>query len=144
MPGAKANMQLPGTLHQLGRFATVGVINTTVAVSIQFLCHRFGNLSVEQGGYVGYGLAIAVSYMLNRNWTFASKTGHVRTLLPFIAQSLASALIYAKLSGYLATSLPYALAIGIGVTVIFALNFILGRLIFAPVKDDQAARQLRP
>jgi putative flippase GtrA len=119
-------------LQQLKRFATVGLINTGIAVSLQFMAHRFAQLTVTQAGYAGYTCAIAASYFLNHRWTFQAQKSHARTMLPFVLQSLLSAVLYAQLTGYLAVRLPYVLAIAIGVGTVFVINFLMARLIFGP------------
>jgi putative flippase GtrA len=127
---------MQGIFQQLRRFGTVGIINTAVAVSLQWAGWKFAGLSVAAAGYAGYTVAIAVSYFLNRSWTFENQSGFRKTLLPFVGQSLLSAILYAQLTDYLAAQLPYALAILIGVGTIFILNFSMARLIF---KSSSAA-----
>jgi putative flippase GtrA len=123
---------MKGILQQLSRFGTVGILNTAVAVSLQWAGWNFAGLSVAEAGYAGYAVAIAVSYFLNRTWTFDNRASVRKTLLPFIGQSLLSAVIYAQLTDYLASKMPYMLAILIGVVAIFILNFSMARLIFKP------------
>jgi putative flippase GtrA len=121
-------------IQQFGRFSTVGVLNTVVAVSIQHMAHNYAGMTIAQGGYAGYAVAIIVSYLVNRHWTFQSALTHKRTLPLFIGQSLAGAVVYSQLTDYLATALPYSVAIGIGVVVVFIFNFAMSRLIFSPPK----------
>jgi putative flippase GtrA len=121
---------MPGIFQQLSRFGAVGLINTAVAVSLQWAGWKFAGLSVAAAGYAGYAVAITVSYFLNRSWTFDTRASLRKTLLPFVAQSLLSAVIYAQLTHYLVTKIPYLLAILIGVASIFILNFSMARLIF--------------
>jgi putative flippase GtrA len=116
--------------QQLSRFGMVGIVNTAVAVSLQWAGWKFAGLSVAEAGYAAYAVAIAVSYFLNRTWTFDNRASMRKTLLPFVGQSLLSAIIYAQLTGYLAGKMPYMLAILIGVVAIFILNFSMARLIF--------------
>jgi putative flippase GtrA len=117
-------------LQQLKRFAAVGIVNTGIAVSVQSVAHAFAHLSVTQAGYAGYTCAIAASYFLNRSWTFQGQKSHAGTLLPFVMQNLASAVLYAQLTGYLAVRMPYMLAVAGGVGSVFIINFLMARLIF--------------
>jgi putative flippase GtrA len=117
-------------ISQLKKFATVGVVNTIIGTSLQFLVHRHAMISVEMSGYIGYSFASILSYFLNRYWTFQSTSRHRQTLFPFITQSLINALIYGKITGFLSTILPYMLAVSIGVLIMFFISFFVNRFIF--------------
>jgi putative flippase GtrA len=120
--------------NQFRRFATIGVFNTIVGTSLQFLgCHALG-FSVENAGYIGYGLVSVLSYWLNRQWAFQSKKRHLETIVPFIMQSILSAIIFGKITGLLVTKLSYTVAISVGVATVFIVNFIIIRFIFVGKK----------
>jgi putative flippase GtrA len=60
---------------RLGRFAAVGVSNTCIGLSVIFACKAWLGLGDVAANAAGYGIAVLLGFMLNRQWTFAH-TGH--------------------------------------------------------------------
>lgn len=67
------------------RYLCVGVVNTVVGLGVIYLgiygCH-WGDVPAN---LLGYGVGIALSFVLNRTWTFASREAPVRQMFRFLA-----------------------------------------------------------
>ena len=66
------------------RFAAVGVVNSLVGLSIIYAAKFFFNISDVPANIVGYGVGLAVSFVLNRTWTFQHRQNAVRALARFL------------------------------------------------------------
>jgi putative flippase GtrA len=115
---------------QIRKYATVGVANTLIGTSLQFAAHHMLAFTVEISGYIGYGAASILSYFLNRYWTFRATSSHRQTLGPFIAQSVVNTFIYGKITGFLSQLITYAMAVCVGVFMVFVVSFFVNRFIF--------------
>lgn len=58
-------------LRQLLRFGVVGAINTVTCLAILWTLHDGAGWPVWLASSLGYAVTIAMSYLLNRGWTFA-------------------------------------------------------------------------
>ncbi len=65
-------------VRQFTKFALVGVVNTATSFSIYFILTRFAGLSVAAANPIAFALAVSVSFLLNRRWTFRVTTGDHR------------------------------------------------------------------
>jgi putative flippase GtrA len=72
-------------------FCAIGIVNTAVDLGI-FVSLQQGGLSIFLANIVSTSAALAVSYVLNRRFTFksdnSSKKSGKKTLLPFLAVTL--------------------------------------------------------
>ena len=78
--------RLPPASHAqtLPRFLTVGVLNTLVGYGVIFIALRWLNFGPLAANALGYGLALMVSFALNRAWTFGSRASIAATLPKFL------------------------------------------------------------
>ena len=64
---------MDGLVAQIGRFVSVGVINTLVDIGFFNLFRRIKGFSATTASYLSTTIAMIGSYFLNKSWTFASK-----------------------------------------------------------------------
>ena len=111
--------------RQLGRFASVGVLNTLVGVSLIFLCYEVFGLGLTLSNAIGYGAGLALSFALNGTWTFGAKTFDAGALAKFLALVLVAFVVnLAVIQTLLALGAPYPLAQITGVITYSALVFL--------------------
>lgn len=79
--------------NQMARFGAVGLINTAATFAVIYGLMLFTSCSPELANFVGYGTGFAISFVLNKKWTFAH-TGHSRDALPrYVALGAGSYLV---------------------------------------------------
>lgn len=72
------------TLHQVpivrqfSKFAMVGAVNFTTHLSIYLVLTREFHLAIAAANPVAFTVAVTVSFLLNRRWTFRVATGNHR------------------------------------------------------------------
>ncbi len=71
-------------MNQFFRFIVVGLSNSLLGYSIIFACMYLVGLSPEVSNIIGYGLALIISYILSRNYTFRSKQRHSGEIVRFL------------------------------------------------------------
>ena len=105
--------------HQAVRFGAVGLINTLIGLSAIYSMIFFFNAGPIVANTIGYSIGLVVSFILNRNWTFAEAQTSHKKLLSFL---LVAGLSYlCNLAGvavgtYMFGLSPYLVQI-IGVTI---------------------------
>ncbi len=102
-------MQIPSRIL---RFATVGVINTLTDIGVFFALVALTG-QVIPSNILAYGCGAAVSFVLNRGWTFADVAGGRSTknlALRFGALNLAALTLSTVLVAGLDVALPLAVA----------------------------------
>jgi len=67
------------------RFLLVGVLNTAVGLSTMFLLLYIFQVSYWWSTFIGNSIGAAVSYLLNRTFTFQSHVTHGKGVIRFIA-----------------------------------------------------------
>lgn len=72
---------MTGLFRQSLRFSAVGVINTVIGLAAIYAAMFFFQARPGTANAIGYSIGIAISFLLNRAWTFRSK-GHVVVVLP--------------------------------------------------------------
>jgi putative flippase GtrA len=114
-------------IEEAVRFVLVGIVNTFVGLSVIYLLKWSVALGDVGANAVGYVVGLAVSFVLNRNWTFR----HSGKVMPAVARfvmvfavayavNLATVLTLIKLAGvnaYLAQALgvpPYTILFFLG------------------------------
>jgi len=75
-------------MAQLFRFLLVGLANTGVGLLCIWGAMRFLELSVVAANFIGYGCGLAVSFTLNRSWTFSSNEAIARSLPRWLAMAV--------------------------------------------------------
>ncbi len=69
--------------HSFVRFLLVGIVNTIVGLSIIYVLLNGAGIGYWPATLIGNGIGAAVSYMLNRSFTFGSRTQVRRSLWKF-------------------------------------------------------------
>jgi putative flippase GtrA len=108
------------------RFATVGAITTLLDIAL-FTGLVAASVLAAPANLVSYSCGIAVSYALNRSWTFGARHSNAKAL-KFVAATLAGLLISTALVAVLATLMPPTLGKVLSVPVVFAWNYSTARL----------------
>jgi putative flippase GtrA len=132
-----------GALEQPMRFLGVGVVNTLVGLTLIYLA-RFGlGWADVPANMLGYAVGLAVSFSLNRRWTFRYEGRLLTAQLRFLA---AFALAYAANLGALlllthGLGITSVLAHPAGMVVYTSIFYILSRtFVFPP--SDRVARNI--
>ncbi len=77
-------MNLPrNEIQRLYRYGAVGITTNVTLYLVFILFLRFGLTPTVAAG-VCYGLGVAMSYLLNRRWTFSSTQSHRRDIPKFL------------------------------------------------------------
>ena len=79
-------------LGQSIRFAVVGLVNTAIGLAAIYAVLYFGHTGPVIANAVGYALGLAVSFLLNRLWTFKDPSPIRSVLLQYV---MVAALSYA-------------------------------------------------
>ena len=79
-------MRLASLQPEIGRLARYGIIGLGTNLSLYLLFLLLLRLAVHPVASAGicYVLGVAMSYLLNRRWTFASTNSHQRDLAKFL------------------------------------------------------------
>lgn len=133
---------MSGLLRQSLRFAVVGLANTAIGLMAIFAVIFFFNANPALANAIGYAIGLAVSFVLNRFWTFGD-TQSIAKVLPYYL--LAAAISYllnltvVLLGTYHFGVGPYLVQFfGIGV---YTVSMFLGCRWFvfrAPIKSDES------
>lgn len=116
-------------LRQLLRFGVVGVANTIVCLAILWALRDGYGVAVWLASAIGYAVAIAQSYVLNRSWTFAGGAAVPvgRQLLLFILVSAAAGGVFSALTSSLAPVIGLRAGSLLAVVVTTLLSFLAQR-----------------
>ncbi|MEH7387181.1 GtrA family protein [Bacillus sp. JJ1521] len=124
--------------NTLFRFLLVGVLNTLVGLSSIFLLLQVVGLSYWLSTFLGNSIGGAVSYMLNRRFTFDSKTSYGRSIPLFIVVILGcyflSFSISKILAGFIFVQYPNEIAVLLGTGLYTILNYLGQKHIVFPKK----------
>jgi putative flippase GtrA len=115
---------------QFAQFAFVGCAATALQYLVLVLLVQGFQVSAQCASAVGFGCGAALSYLLNRQWTFQSTGPHARLVVRFALMVAAgfclnSALMY---SGIRMLGLYYLFAQCIATAVTLAMNFLVARI----------------
>jgi|ERR1019366_5128245 putative flippase GtrA len=80
-------------MAQLFRFLLVGLANTGVGLLCIWGAMRFLDLNVVAANFIGYGCGLALSFTLNRSWTFAHNEAIARSLPRWLAMAVLAYLV---------------------------------------------------
>jgi putative flippase GtrA len=67
------------------KFAVVGVVNTLAGLFVIYLCKWLFGFGDVMANTCGYSIGLALSFILNRGWTFKHSSPVLPALAPFIA-----------------------------------------------------------
>ena len=70
---------------KLARFAAVGVANTLFGLACIYGCKYFLRMDDVAANAAGYAAAVALAFMLNRNWTFRHQGPAAPAFLRYLA-----------------------------------------------------------
>ena len=116
-------------MRQLLRFAAVGVVNTGLGYAVIFACMYVAGLGAVISNVIGYAVGLAVSYSLNRSFTFRSAAPARREMVRFVAifllAYLANLAVLVLLIRHLGVHEGVAQVIAGG--VYFGLSFVLNK-----------------
>lgn len=107
--------------HTMLRFAGVGLVTTLLDILVFAFAVSVGT-TPGLANVMSYSCGIAVSYGLNRHWTFRT-TGSHRRAVKFAASTLIGLLISTALVALLSTHVPPVFAKVITVPIVFFWNF---------------------
>jgi putative flippase GtrA len=65
------------------KFLTVGIVNTAVGLLIIYVCKFVFNMDDVPANAFGYGIGIALSFSLNKDWTFGYKGPTAQAIFRF-------------------------------------------------------------
>ncbi|QRM56097.1 GtrA family protein [Sinorhizobium sp. BG8] len=115
-----------GGSDTLMRFAVVGAITTTLDFVLFNALVLVGAIPALANIF-SYSCGIAVSYALNRAWTFRARRSNVQAL-KFVLSTLTGLLISTCLVATLVIVMPPPIAKILSVPVVFAWNYLSARL----------------
>jgi putative flippase GtrA len=72
-------------MNQFSRFLVVGLFNTLLGYSVIFACMYLARIVPEISNVAGYAVGLIASYVLNKNYTFNSKTNNPQEMIRFLA-----------------------------------------------------------
>jgi putative flippase GtrA len=111
------------------RFCIVGLINTLIGLAVIYAAMRFGNVQYVIANTLGYAVGAAISFVLNRSWTFRFKGAILHSALQW-ALVLAVAFvanIFAVIVAHEYFGVDQYLSQVFGVLVYTGLSFLGGR-----------------
>ena len=135
-------------LARVGRFAVVGILNTAVDVVLLFAL-TWAGLPVVLANVISTSVALGVSFLLNRSYTFRDDGHRGRQLALFLAVTLFGLWVLQPIIIYLCAltlTLDAGLELLIGklaATVVSTIwNYVLySRLVFRATGSSRAPRQ---
>jgi putative flippase GtrA len=128
----------------VARFIVVGTVNTLVGLVVIYLCKWAFGLGDVPANLCGYAIGLAVSFVLNRQWTFRHRGAWVPALLRYLvvfllAYLLNLATVLAAIHG-LGLNSYVAQAVGI---VPYTISFYLGSRFFSFSRATDATARNR-
>ena len=125
-------------MHQMGRFASVGVLSTLLGGAIILWSRMHLGLGLIAANVLGYGAGLVLTFVGHRLWVFRQPAGRARSIrgsLPGFAALFLAAFVgnLAVAAGLLRLGLGYPPAQIAGMCVYSLTMFLGGRsLVFAP------------
>ena len=128
------------------KFIITGIINTFVGAGIMFALYNFFHCSYWLSSIMNYIIGSIVSFLLNKYWTFKSKSFSFKEVLYFIvnialcffiAYGAAKPFAMYLLNGY-SLSVQENTAMFIGMVIFTGLNYLSQRfIVFKGVKNAE-------
>lgn len=131
---------MTGLIRQAQRFAAVGLINTAIGLAAIYAVMFFFQSGAAIANAIGYVFGLAVSFLLNRTWTFNGNrpVAHVLPkylLVVAIAYLLNLGVVLVAISYFFAN--PYfAQLLGVGIYTV-CMFFGCRCFVFVPSSDLQ-------
>ena len=72
-------------MKQFSRFLVVGMFNTVLGYCIIFACMFIFRMAPEVSNAIGYAVGLVVSYLLNKSYTFKTKSTRQGEFARFLA-----------------------------------------------------------
>lgn len=119
--------------EQVSRYAVTGAANTCLGLAIIVLLHKVVGFGLVAANLAGFAAGLALSFSLNRRWTFGWN-GSTWTILPRFAALVLAAFLFnlATTAGLEMQGLAYSAAQACGVAVYSVFMFIgLRHVVFA-------------
>jgi len=131
--GVTGRSSLQSTLVQIGKFMTVGVLNTAIDATAYFALTRWlflGSLPVLAKG-IAYVIGMVNSFFWNRTWTFGDKGNISRAAGLFTLTHVFALAINAGTMALVLNwlGLPEIIALGAATGASFVWNFVLNKLV---------------
>ena len=128
--------RIPKVFSKMGilsmfKFSLVGVVNTTIDVTLFAVFVYVSRWSVLPANIVSYSSGILNSFVMNKVWTFQDQKPFSRSLRPFVlfvVINVSSLFLSTALVWLLAQYLSNLIAKLASVGVVFAWNYTLTRL----------------
>lgn len=116
----------PGGLgHQLVRYGLVGVLNTSVGLSVTLMLQSLAGFGIYHANAAGYAVGLLTSFLLNRSWTFGARDQPgfrlFLSILAFVIAYGANLMALTLLIGALGPVLAQVAAIAVYSMVFFVL-----------------------
>ena len=126
-------------VEQAWRYAATGVANTAFGLSVIVALHIWGQIGVTVANATGYLFGLLLSYVLNRNWTFAHGGSARKTLPRYLALVLGAFGVNLLMINCLqAAEVAYLPAQLAGTSVYSLLVFLGARsVVFRPPRQPQ-------
>lgn len=110
------------------RFALVGSINTAVDLGIFAALTSLAGLPADRANAISYACGVAMSFVLNRGWTFRDARGGIaEQFTRFIVVSLASLLLSTMIVTALSSIMPDVFAKLSSLPVMFLWSYSMTR-----------------
>lgn len=123
------------------RFAAVGAATTLLDLVLFATLTGLGRLAPANANIISYGCGIALSFVLNRHWTFShagSATSAFHEAVKFVLSYAAGLLLSTGLVYLLAQVIPALIAKVLSVPIVLMWNYGMAR--YWVFKRDQAPR----
>jgi putative flippase GtrA len=130
-------------LAKLVSFASVGVVNVAVDVSVFAVAFHLLQLQLVPSNILAWIIAVTGSYAMNSKITFGRETGGALSLARYFRFAVSGILGVASATTVLVLLSPYTavpIAKLASITVAFGLNFCMSHLIVFRVPTADAAR----
>lgn len=112
--------------HPLARFAVVGAVTTLLDIVLFNTFYLIGAPPLSSN-LVSYSCGIALSYMLNRAWTFRAARSHMQAM-KFVAATVTGLGLSTFLVASLAVLIPAPIAKLVSISLVFVWNYLTARL----------------
>jgi putative flippase GtrA len=116
----------------MAKFSLVGVVNTTIDVTLFGFFVHFLHWNVLPANMVSYSTGILNSFVMNKLWTFQDQTPFAHSLQPFVlfvVINISSLFLSTAVVWLLAQHFPELVAKFLSVGVVFLWNYTLSRLL---------------
>ncbi len=93
VPDYGAKTEMSGVISQSLRFGAVGLVNTAIGLLAIYAVIFFFNAGPAVANAIGYTIGLAVSFVLNRIWTFGDNSSVGKVLPRYVLAAVISYLL---------------------------------------------------